>query len=67
MLYQPFLYDENKKLMVSYDDPQSFAAKGKFISQNDLLGFYMWDVTGDYNDLLVDAITPVLVSLPSVD
>lgn len=43
--------------MVSYDDPTSFAAKGKFIADNDLLGFAMWDITGDYNDLLVDAIT----------
>lgn len=42
--------------MVSYDDPQSFAAKGKFIVDHNLLGFYMWDVTGDSMDLLVDAI-----------
>lgn len=43
--------------MVSYDDPRSFAAKGNFIVQNDLLGFSMWDVTGDYNNLLVNALT----------
>jgi chitinase len=42
--------------MVSYDDPQSFTAKGKFIAENNLLGSYMWDITGDSNDLLVDAI-----------
>lgn len=42
--------------MVSYDDAQSFAAKGKFIVDNNLLGFSMWDVAGDSNDLLVDAI-----------
>jgi len=43
--------------MVSYDDPQSFAAKGEFIVQNNLLGFSMWEITGDHNDLLVDSIT----------
>lgn len=43
--------------MVSYDDPTSFAAKGKFIVDNKLLGFSMWDITGDSNDLLVDALT----------
>lgn len=43
--------------MVSYDDPQSFTAKGQFIADNELLGFAMWDFTGDSNDLLVDAIT----------
>jgi chitinase len=42
--------------MISYDDPTSYAAKGKFITANDLLGFSMWDITGDYNNLLVDAI-----------
>jgi len=52
----PFLYDENKQLFVSYDDTKSFAAKGQFIVDNDLLGFYMWEITGDSNDLLVDAI-----------
>lgn len=42
--------------MVSYDDPQSYEAKGKFIADNNLLGFYMWDITGDSGDLLVDAM-----------
>ncbi|KAF9653749.1 glycoside hydrolase family 18 protein [Thelephora ganbajun] len=53
----PFVYDQTKQLMVSYDDPQSFAAKGKFIVQNNLLGFSMWEITGDHNDLLIDSLT----------
>jgi len=56
-LFQPFVYDKSKQLMVSYDDPQSFAAKGKFIIQNNLLGFAMWETTGDHNSLLLGAIT----------
>lgn len=43
--------------MVSYDNPQSFAAKGNFIVQNNLLGFAMWEITGDYDDLLIDSLT----------
>jgi len=43
--------------MVSYDDPQSFKAKGEFIIKKNLLGFAMWETTGDHNGLLVDAIT----------
>lgn len=43
--------------MVSYDDPQSFAAKGKFIIENTLLGFAMWETTGDSKDLLIDSLT----------
>lgn len=42
--------------MISYDDPESFEAKGKFIADNNLLGFSMWDVTGDYQSLLSSAI-----------
>jgi chitinase len=53
----PFIYNPTTQLMVSYDDPQSFTAKGQFIASNDLLGFAMWDATGDYMDLLVDAIS----------
>lgn len=52
----PFLYDPTKQLMVSYDDPTSFAAKGNFIVENNLLGFAMWELISDHNDLLVDAI-----------
>jgi len=52
----PFLYDGIKQLMVSYDDPQSFAAKGKFIIENNLLGFSMWALGGDYNNLLAKSL-----------
>lgn len=31
-------------------------AKGKFIKDNGLRGFSMWEAGGDYNDLLIDAV-----------
>ena len=43
--------------MVSYDDPTSFAAKGKFIAEQGLRGFAIWEAAGDYNNLLVDAVS----------
>lgn len=43
----PFVYNPNTQVMVSYDDAESFAAKGKFINDHALLGFAMWDATGD--------------------
>ncbi|KAI0342497.1 glycoside hydrolase [Trametopsis cervina] len=52
----PFLYDPTTSTMVSYDDPNSFAAKGQFIREKGLLGFAMWEAVGDYGDLLLDAI-----------
>ncbi len=42
--------------MVSYDNAQSFEAKGKFISQNKLRGYSMWEAGGDFNDILLDSI-----------
>ncbi|KAJ6572049.1 glycoside hydrolase family 18 protein [Mycena capillaripes] len=52
----PFVYNSTSQVMVSYDDATSFAAKGKFINSQGLLGFAVWDVTGDYNDILLDSL-----------
>jgi chitinase len=50
------LYNETSEEWISYDDPQSFTAKGQFIINNGLLGFGMYDAGGDMNDALLDAI-----------
>jgi len=42
--------------MISFDDAQSFAAKGQYIKETGLRGFAMWEAGGDYNDILLDAI-----------
>ncbi|KDQ11023.1 glycoside hydrolase family 18 protein [Botryobasidium botryosum FD-172 SS1] len=52
----PFIYNSTTQLMISYDDAQSFAAKGQFIKENELLGFSMWEMGGDYNDILLNSI-----------
>ncbi|KAK7046890.1 glycoside hydrolase family 18 protein [Favolaschia claudopus] len=52
----PFVYNQTSQVMVSYDDATSFAAKGKFINAEGLLGFAVWDVTGDQNDILLDSL-----------
>jgi len=61
----PYIYNPATRLMVSYDDPTSFAAKGKFILDNKLAGFAMWDATGDSNDLLLDSISEALGISPN--
>ncbi len=55
-LYQPYVYDEEKELMIAFDDRQSFAAKGEFILKTGLGGFAMWEAGGDHNDILLDSI-----------
>ncbi|KAJ7098300.1 glycoside hydrolase family 18 protein [Mycena epipterygia] len=52
----PFVYNQTSQVMVSYDDAASFAAKGKFINDQGLIGFAVWDVTGDQNDILLDSL-----------
>ncbi|KAG6334466.1 hypothetical protein ID866_4628 [Astraeus odoratus] len=52
----PFLYDPNSEILISYDNPQSFTAKGQYITQAGLRGWAMYEVAGDYNNLLVSAI-----------
>lgn len=42
--------------MVSFDNAQSYTAKGNFIKATGLRGFAMWEIGGDYHDILVDSI-----------
>jgi chitinase len=52
----PFIYDPTNEIMVSYDDPQSMRAKGQFVKAQNLRGFAMWEVGGDYHAFLIEAI-----------
>ncbi|KIM69393.1 glycoside hydrolase family 18 protein [Scleroderma citrinum Foug A] len=56
----PFVYNPQTQLLISYDDPQSFTAKGQYISQAGLRGFAMYEVAGDYNGLLLNAINKAM-------
>ena len=60
LLTKPFVYNATSEVMVSYDDATSFAAKGKFINEQGLAGFAMWNVAGDYNDVLLNAISDAM-------
>ena len=39
---------------------RSFAAKGAFINDAGLLGFAMWEAAGDFEDVLLDAISEAI-------
>ncbi|KAJ7228309.1 glycoside hydrolase family 18 protein [Mycena pura] len=51
-----FVYNETTKVMISFDNAQSFAAKGNFIKSMGLAGFAMWEAGADSNDILLDSI-----------
>lgn len=53
---QPFVYNSTSGIMVAYDDATSFQAKGSYIANTGLRGFAMWQINGDYNDILLDAV-----------
>ncbi|CCM03883.1 uncharacterized protein FIBRA_06034 [Fibroporia radiculosa] len=52
----PYVYNCRTDVMISYDNAESFAAKGKYIASTNLRGFAMWEAGGDYNDILLDSI-----------
>jgi len=52
----PFVYNHKTKVMVSYDNSASFAAKGKYIHSAGLAGFAMWEAGGDSHDILLKSI-----------
>ncbi|KAF9226360.1 glycoside hydrolase family 18 protein [Gyrodon lividus] len=56
----PFVYNPSSQIMVSYDNAQSFTAKGQYIDQAGLLGFSMYEAGGDYNNILVNAINKAM-------
>ncbi|KAG6861563.1 hypothetical protein C0995_014859 [Termitomyces sp. Mi166 len=56
----PYVYNPETEVMVAYDNRQSFAAKGNFITQRQLGGFAMWEAGGDYNNILMDSIRQAL-------
>jgi chitinase len=42
--------------MISFDNAQSFGAKGGFLKSKGLGGFSMWEAGGDSGDILLDSI-----------
>jgi len=54
----PYLY--KGKTWVSYDNPKSFAAKGKFTVAYKLRGVFVWDIDEDDNNVLIKATVAAL-------
>ncbi|KAF9257953.1 glycoside hydrolase family 18 protein [Marasmius fiardii PR-910] len=52
----PYVYNEQTQTFISYDNADSFAAKGDFIKSTGLKGFAIWEAAGDYNDTLLNSI-----------
>ncbi|MGD0831161.1 MAG: glycoside hydrolase family 18 protein [Terracidiphilus sp.] len=54
--FAPYLYNSERKVFVSYDDPQSLAAKCKYVLDHRLRGIMFWDYEADKTGALLDAV-----------
>jgi chitinase len=52
----PYLYNPDKQIFVTYEDPQSLAVKCKYVFDHHLAGVMFWDYAGDPSGALLDAI-----------
>jgi chitinase len=59
----PYLYNPHTRVFVTYEDPQSLAAKCKYINEQKLGGVMFWEYFNDSTGILLEAVhagmTPV--------
>jgi chitinase len=57
----PYLYNEEKQVFVSYEDPQSIAAKCEYVVAHHLGGVMFWEYSNDPSGTLLHAIEESLL------
>lgn len=57
----PYLWDAESGTFISYEDPQSIAAKAQWVKSNDLGGVMYWEHRHDPSQTLVGAVANVLL------
>jgi len=61
----PFLYNSKQQIFVSYEDPESLAAKCRFVLSQKLGGVMFWEYSNDPSGTLLRAIDNSLHPQPS--
>jgi chitinase len=56
----PYLWNAQKNVFVSYDDPQSFTLKARFVKAHGLGGMMYWEQSQDLDGQLLDVLAGVL-------
>jgi chitinase len=56
----PYLFDAQRNLFISYDDPQSIAIKADYINELGLGGAMFRELSGDRDEELLDALNATL-------
>ena len=52
----PYLYNQEAKIFISYDDPESLKSKCRYVLDHRLGGIMFWESTGDPTGVLLNAI-----------
>jgi chitinase len=60
----PYLYNADKQVFVSYDDPESLALKCKYVFGHKLRGVMFWDYESDSTGALLNAVNDGLKKSP---
>ena len=60
----PYLYNAEKRIFVSYDDPESMALKAQYAVDHKLGGMMFWDYSGDPSGVLLSTIDATLFHQP---
>lgn len=61
----PYLYNAQQQIFVTYEDPESIAAKCRFVLSHKLAGVMFWEYSNDPSGTLLRAIHDSLHSHPS--
>jgi chitinase len=51
----PFAWNRTNNVYLSYDDAESITIKGEYIVSTGMKGFAVWELGGDYKNIIVDA------------
>lgn len=52
----PYLYNPHTRIFVTYEDPQSLAAKARYVTERHLGGIMFWEYFNDSTGILLDAV-----------
>jgi chitinase len=52
----PYLYNPQKQIFISYEDPESLAQKSKYVIDHHLAGMMFWEYESDPSGKLLDAV-----------
>jgi chitinase len=60
----PYLYNAEKQIFMTYEDPESLALKCKYVLAHQLRGIMFWDYEGDSSGVLLNAVNDGLNKNP---